>query len=108
MSPSNYDNTEKMGVAEVTTDKSRVSSLDATPDVRRSYSKEINELPTVAQIAETVHQTPHDREIDNSVDQPQYDRNNIDRGLTAWLVVLGAWCSSFCSYGWINSKFTLS
>lgn len=26
-----------------------------------------------------------------------------DGGLQAWLVVLGAWCSSFCSYGWINS-----
>lgn len=28
-----------------------------------------------------------------------------DGGLEAWLVVLGAWCVSFCSYGWINSKF---
>lgn len=27
----------------------------------------------------------------------------IDGGWTAWLVVLGAWCASFCSYGWINS-----
>ncbi|KAJ6779436.1 hypothetical protein PWT90_10268 [Aphanocladium album] len=26
-----------------------------------------------------------------------------DGGMQAWLVVLGAWCSSFCSYGWINS-----
>ncbi|KAL1967421.1 hypothetical protein VTN77DRAFT_3206 [Rasamsonia byssochlamydoides] len=24
-------------------------------------------------------------------------------GLQAWLVVLGAWCCSFCCYGWINS-----
>ncbi|PTB63200.1 MFS general substrate transporter [Trichoderma citrinoviride] len=24
-------------------------------------------------------------------------------GLRAWLVVLGAWCTSFCSFGWINS-----
>lgn len=29
-----------------------------------------------------------------------------DGGMTAWLVVLGAWCVSFCSYGWINSEFT--
>lgn len=28
-----------------------------------------------------------------------------DGGLTAWLVVLGAWCTSFCSFGWINSTF---
>lgn len=26
-----------------------------------------------------------------------------DGGTRAWLVVLGAWCVSFCSYGWINS-----
>ena len=26
-----------------------------------------------------------------------------DGGLTAWLVVLGAWCTAFCSFGWINS-----
>jgi len=25
-------------------------------------------------------------------------------GLEAWLVVLGAWCCSFCSFGWINSE----
>jgi hypothetical protein len=28
-----------------------------------------------------------------------------DGGLTAWLVVLGAWCTSFCSFGWINSMW---
>lgn len=27
-----------------------------------------------------------------------------DGGTTAWLVVVGAWCVSFCSYGWINSR----
>ena len=26
-----------------------------------------------------------------------------DGGTAAWLAVLGAWCVSFCSYGWINS-----
>lgn len=26
-----------------------------------------------------------------------------DGGLAAWLVVLGAWCASFCTFGWINS-----
>ena len=28
-----------------------------------------------------------------------------DGGLVAWLVVLGAWCTSFCSFGWLNSMF---
>lgn len=26
-----------------------------------------------------------------------------DGGTTAWLVVLGVWCTSFCSFGWITS-----
>ncbi|KAF3353848.1 Homeobox protein HOY1 [Verticillium dahliae VDG1] len=26
-----------------------------------------------------------------------------DGGLAAWLVVLGVWCTAFCSFGWINS-----
>ncbi|OWY43414.1 MFS general substrate transporter [Alternaria alternata] len=26
-----------------------------------------------------------------------------DGGLNAWLVVFGAWCTSFCSFGWNNS-----
>lgn len=26
-------------------------------------------------------------------------------GTRAWLVVVGAWCTSFCSFGWINSMF---
>lgn len=30
-----------------------------------------------------------------------------DGGFDAWLVVLGAWCVSFCSYGWINSTSRL-
>ncbi|KAK0105967.1 hypothetical protein ONS95_004476 [Cadophora gregata] len=32
----------------------------------------------------------------NSSDAP-------DGGVTAWLVVFGAWCTSFCSFGWLNS-----
>lgn len=28
-----------------------------------------------------------------------------DGGLVAWSVVLGAWCVSFCSFGWINSTY---
>lgn len=30
-----------------------------------------------------------------------------DGGARAWLMILGAWCCSFCSYGWVNSKFLL-
>lgn len=30
-----------------------------------------------------------------------------DGGVTAWLVVVGTWCTSFCSFGWLNSKCPL-
>ncbi|KAJ0412993.1 major facilitator superfamily domain-containing protein [Aspergillus carlsbadensis] len=26
-----------------------------------------------------------------------------DGGVVAWLVILGCWCASFCSFGWLNS-----
>jgi hypothetical protein len=29
-----------------------------------------------------------------------------DGGVAAWLCVLGAWCTSFCSFGWINSEYS--
>ena len=32
----------------------------------------------------------------------------LDRGTTAWLVVLGAWCCSFTSPGWVNSTYQVS
>lgn len=28
-----------------------------------------------------------------------------DGSTRAWLMILGTWCCSFCSYGWINSEF---
>lgn len=41
------------------------------------------------------------QELSDSTDD---DDDFPDGGLEAWLVVLGAWCVSFCSYGWINSE----
>ncbi|KAL7940152.1 major facilitator superfamily domain-containing protein [Trichoderma barbatum] len=32
---------------------------------------------------------------------PSHNSGSLPRG--AWIVVLGAWCTSFCSFGWINS-----
>lgn len=35
---------------------------------------------------------------------PIFDpRQNPDGGLQAWLCVLGAFCTLFCSFGWINT-----
>lgn len=33
-----------------------------------------------------------------------WDSPAPDGGAEAWLAVLGAWCVTFCSFGWINSK----
>jgi hypothetical protein len=36
---------------------------------------------------------------------PVFDpRDNPDGGREAWLVVLGAFCCMFCSFGWINCE----
>lgn len=29
-----------------------------------------------------------------------------DGGTRAWLVIFGAWCASFCTWGWINGETT--
>ena len=36
--------------------------------------------------------------------QPKHPGNHApDGGALAWLVVFGAWCASFCTFGWLNS-----
>ncbi|KAF4339769.1 major facilitator superfamily transporter [Fusarium beomiforme] len=35
-----------------------------------------------------------------------HDEGTPDGGTAAWMVVLGAWCCSFCSPGWINTQLT--
>ncbi|PQE29566.1 major facilitator superfamily transporter protein [Rutstroemia sp. NJR-2017a BBW] len=41
-------------------------------------------------------------DIERSIQLPQAN-SPPDGGTIAWLVVLGAWCTSFCSFGWLNS-----
>ncbi|KAH8665501.1 major facilitator superfamily domain-containing protein [Ilyonectria robusta] len=43
---------------------------------------------------------------DKTDDATLQDAGPPDGGTAAWLVVLGAWCCSFCSPGWINSMGT--
>lgn len=38
---------------------------------------------------------------------PQWDSDAPDGGVIAWGVILGLWCSAFCSFGWLSSTFTL-
>lgn len=44
-----------------------------------------------------------DGEKDVSVEDGKTDAPP-DGGLAAWSVVLGAWCTSYCSFGWLNSR----
>ena len=37
--------------------------------------------------------------------QGGWGKNAPDGGLEAWLVIVGNWCASFCSFGWINSMW---
>jgi MFS family permease len=43
---------------------------------------------------------------DVSLDANVTDDSPPDGGTAAWLVILGAWCASFCAYGWINTVGT--
>jgi hypothetical protein len=42
--------------------------------------------------------------IESNEDLPIVVDGPPDGGLEAWTVVLGAWCCSFCCFGWMNSK----
>lgn len=43
-------------------------------------------------------------DVEQAKATPDYPGSDApDGGLQAWLVVLGAWCTSFCSFGWLNS-----
>jgi hypothetical protein len=39
---------------------------------------------------------------------PAWINDAPDGGRDAWLMVLGAWCCSFVSFGWLNSTFCSS
>lgn len=57
--------------------------------------------------SDTEKQPPPESEPDSDEAEDLPDFLDIpDGGRAAWLVVLGAWCVSFCSYGWINSVGT--
>jgi hypothetical protein len=67
------------------------------PANRRSIEKEVNQ-----DRSRTPSPSP---EIDpeQAVQRKPSSSEPPDGGLAAWLVILGVWCCSFCSYGWMNS-----
>jgi hypothetical protein len=84
----------------VHTEKAVAESPETLPKLSTVVSE-----PTAVTITE---QKEGNHDHDNTQSDSTEDKSaSVDGGLTAWLVVLGAWCASFCSYGWINSKFML-
>lgn len=72
---------------------------------------------------DTAHMAPSDRmasalgDPEKSVDGKSPSSGDVppptgppaagpDGGSRAWLVVFGAWCASFCTWGWINGRLT--
>lgn len=45
----------------------------------------------------------HSHDAEKSPQKVPWGSDAPDGGAAAWLVVLGAWCTSFCSFGWLNS-----
>ena len=60
------------------------------------------------QIAESDKEVCLEEGQDDSLNAGSDTDEAPDGGLAAWLVVVGAWCASFCGYGWINSKSSSS
>ncbi|PYI03423.1 MFS general substrate transporter [Aspergillus sclerotiicarbonarius CBS 121057] len=57
-----------------------------------------------AQATEFKDEYPDSRPLSTpDIEEAHTDELPPDGGLTAWLVVLGAWCAMFCSYGWLHS-----
>jgi len=48
----------------------------------------------------------HDLNMEKTQASATPGRVAPDGGLAAWLTVLGAWCTSVCSFGWLNSMAT--
>lgn len=59
---------------------------------------------------EGVFQTPDEPQLSHDSDNKSDNLVQLqadgppDGGTGAWLAVLGAWCCSFSSFGWMNSK----
>lgn len=76
---------------------------EADVQVSRQVSRQISRRGVEDAAPDLSDVTDNDNEKEKDDDDD--DDNFPDGGVDAWLVVLGAWCVSFCSFGWINSKF---
>lgn len=52
----------------------------------------------------SIPSTLQDQETAETKQSQPREGGTPDGGTAAWLVVLGAWCVSFYSFGWLNSR----
>jgi hypothetical protein len=45
----------------------------------------------------------HEQDAEKVIQAELLGNDAPDGGVVAWLVILGVWCCSFCSFGWMNS-----
>jgi hypothetical protein len=75
-----------------------MSSETATPNGNINTEEKGIQTPDESQLSQGGLDSKSDHEVSLPVDGPP------DGGTGAWLAVLGAWCCSFSSFGWMNSK----
>lgn len=73
-----------------------VAPAVAGPIAESSEKGPAAEPATASVLSESNTDTPESSDDDDQAPPP-------DGGTRAWLMILGTWCCSFCSYGWINS-----
>ena len=78
------------------------SEQPASPNENQMIEKEPGKAGNQAR-ASNAPAVLHDNDAEKAT-QPKPPGNDApDGGTLAWLVVLGAWCASFCTFGWLNS-----
>ena len=71
--------------------------VTAGPSAESSEKGPVLEPTMTSVLPESDTDNPDISDDDDQTSRP-------DGGTRAWLMILGTWCCSFCSYGWINSE----
>ncbi|KAH8906661.1 MFS general substrate transporter [Coniochaeta sp. PMI_546] len=75
-----------------------------SPSPRDIEEANKNHVPSDSEETAVSFTAPAGKEVEAAAGgPPQWINDAPDGGTWAWLCVLGAWCTSFCSFGWLNS-----
>lgn len=84
-----------------------MSSPELKPFPTEPYSSQSEAVSERSTYSEKSTPPPGDQNAEKT-ESSRFDDPAPDGGLSAWLVILGSWCSLFCTFGWINSAFVHS